>query len=144
MTGMIGKEVMEGLRECVGETIMVKMAICGETVLQEGILVEVKDFLNIRLKIKTVSLEDGFYIPFIGRHSGIQYISGTNGILYENARMPDNYGKRDEKVFEIKVASFGREVAWYLLQSKDEDEYPLIIKLSKYVPPQYLGRYKIS
>lgn len=99
---MIGKEVMEVLRENKGEEVIVFYVDGQVEKAKTGVLEDVDDFKGI-----TISC---LHLPFIGYQSAIQRIMVGHGeILYENMKItPDHYIDNKEDLERVKTDCFDR------------------------------------
>lgn len=84
-------EVMEKLRDQVGNQVSIHYASDGSPGIRAGTLTEVKPFQSVRI--------DDFEIPFIGEGAAIQQIMGQD-ILYHIPYISETYDERREN--EIK------------------------------------------
>jgi len=112
---MIGKEVMERLKERIGERVTVVYVWYGVQYCEQGVLKAVNDFKNIEITSAG--------IPFVGYGCAIQKIIGKDGELYENPLIPSDYDVRDfEKIDKIVALSFGEEIAEEFRKKREEEE----------------------
>jgi hypothetical protein len=112
---MIGKEVMEGLKERIGEEVTVVYVCYGEEIHLQGVLKAVNDFVNIEIAGKAT-------IPFVGYGCAIRKIFGEDGkLLYSNPLIPPDYDVRDFKIiYKIVTLSFGEEIAKNFAKEREE------------------------
>ena len=114
---MIGKEVMETLREHIGKEVRVCYVYFGRIETVRETLKGVTDFINIKV--------ESLLIPFIGRGVAIREIVGGENrrFLYENLLVFPNYALRKEEEVDRMIAlSFGEEVAAEFRQRREVEE----------------------
>lgn len=111
---VIGKYVMDRLRDRIGQRVVVFVATTDiyDFAVRLGLLEKIQDFKSISMY--DVWIKSSINISFIGVCCAVRKILSREGdVLYENLTIPKNYGKpkTPQEVEELKVLSFGKEVA---------------------------------
>ena len=109
----IGQAVMDGLKETVGKRVAVESFDGKKASFIEGMLVEVRDFRSVTVKLDN---DMRVIIDFIGRgNKDVRQISSEDGVIYDNS---ENVGKSPlKKMVEfadgkllLRNRTFGKKV----------------------------------